>query len=187
MCVAISANPRRITKNLRSYATLSLLGVHVTTASVAGFETILTLNDETVTAELGARIAAALRPGDVVALSGELGAGKTALARGILRALGVTGHVPSPTFTLVQSYETPHLVVHHFDLYRIEDEQELRELGLDDAKEDGAVLIEWPDRGMPKAWRSEALSVALFVTSETARQATIAGPSRWSSVIGPSA
>ena len=154
---------------------------------MAGFETILTLNDETVTAELGARIAAVLRPGDVVALSGELGAGKTALARAILRALGVTGHVPSPTFTLVQTYETPHLVVHHFDLYRIEDEHELRELGLDDAKEDGAVLIEWPERGMPKAWRNDALTVALSATSETARQAAIAGPSRWHSLAGPGA
>jgi tRNA threonylcarbamoyladenosine biosynthesis protein TsaE len=154
---------------------------------VAGFETTLTLNDETVTAELGARIAAHLRPGDVVALSGELGAGKTALARSILRALGVTGHVPSPTFTLVQTYEAPRLVVHHFDLYRIEDEQELRELGLDDAKEEGAVLIEWPDRGMPKAWQSEALSVALSVTSETARQAILAGPPRWRGVASPNA
>jgi len=154
---------------------------------VAGFETILTLNNETVTAELGARIAAALQPGEVVALSGELGAGKTALARAILRALGVTGHVPSPTFTLVQTYETPRLLVHHFDLYRIEDERELRELGLDDAKEEGAVLIEWPDRGMPKAWQSEALTVALATLSETAREAKIAGPSRWRSVVGSDA
>lgn len=147
----------------------------------------MTLNDETVTAELGARIAAHLRPGDVVALSGELGAGKTALARAILRALGVTGHVPSPTFTLVQSYETPGLVVHHFDLYRIEDEHELRELGLDDAKEEGAVLIEWPDHGMPKAWQSDALTVALTAIGQTTRQAAVAGPSRWQSIVGPDA
>jgi tRNA threonylcarbamoyladenosine biosynthesis protein TsaE len=152
---------------------------------VAGFETFLKLSDETVTAELGARIAAALRPGDVVALSGELGAGKTALARAILRALGVTGHVPSPTFTLVQSYETPGLRVHHFDLYRIEAENELPELGLDEAKEEGAVLIEWPDRGMPRTWAAEALQVDLTTTGETARQAKITGPSRWRSVAGP--
>jgi len=164
---------------------LSVLWLHVTTASVAGFETTLTLNDETVTAELGARIAAHLRPGDVVALVGELGAGKTALARAILRALGVAGHVPSPTFTLVQAYETPRLVVHHFDLYRIEDEHELRELGLDDAREEGAVLIEWPERGMPKAWQSDALTVELAAISETARRAAIAGPSRWQSIVGP--
>ena len=168
-------------------ASLSRLCPQVTTAPVAGFETILTLGDETVTAELGARIAAALRPGDVVALSGELGAGKTALARAILRALGVVGHVPSPTFTLVQTYETPGVVVHHFDLYRIEDAHELQELGLDDAKEEGAVLIEWPDRGMPEAWQSDALSVALAVLSETTRAAKIAGPSRWRSVTGEGA
>jgi len=149
---------------------------------VAGFETHLTLDDETVTAALGARIAAALRPGDVVALSGDLGAGKTALARAILWALGVMGHVPSPTFTLVQIYETPRLIVHHFDLYRVEDESELRELGLDEAKDDGAVLIEWPDHGMPEAWSNDALTVSLSAIGETARQAVIAGPERWRSL-----
>jgi len=133
---------------------------------VAGFETILTLDDETVTAALGARIATALRPGDVVALAGDLGAGKTALARAILRGLGVAGHVPSPTFTLVQSYETPGLTVHHFDLYRIEDKSELRELGLEEAKEDGAVLIEWPDRR--RASDRPALSTATKVAHPTA-------------------
>ena len=151
---------------------------------MAGFETILTLDDETVTAALGARIATALRPGDVVALTGDLGAGKTALARAILRGLGVTGHVPSPTFTLVQSYETPGLTVHHFDLYRIEDESELRELGLEEAKEDGAVLIEWPDRGMPQAWAADALQIGLSATSETIRQAKISGPERWRNLSG---
>ena len=145
---------------------------------------ILTLDDETVTAELGARIATALRPGDVIALSGDLGAGKTALARAILRALGVTGHVPSPTFTLVQSYQTPGLTVHHFDLYRVEDASELRELGLEEAREEGAVLIEWPDRGMPKAWAPESLQVGLSATGETVRQAKISGPERWRNLVG---
>ena len=160
------------------------MSLQVTTTSVAGFETILTLDDETVTAALGARIATALRPGDVVALTGDLGAGKTALARAILRALGVTGHVPSPTFTLVQSYETPGLTVHHFDLYRIEDVSELRELGLEEAKEEGVVLIEWPDRGMPQAWAADALRVGLSATGETVRQAKISGPSRWRNLGG---
>jgi tRNA threonylcarbamoyl adenosine modification protein YjeE len=95
----------------------------------------------------------------VVALSGELGAGKTALARAILRGRGVCGHVPSPTFTLVQAYETPGLTVHHFDLYRIERASELSELGLDDAIEGGAVLIEWPERGMPAYLAADALKI----------------------------
>jgi tRNA threonylcarbamoyladenosine biosynthesis protein TsaE len=154
---------------------------------VAGFETSLTLKDEAATAELGARIARALAPGDVVALSGELGAGKTALARAILRARGVEGHVPSPSFTLVQAYETPGLVVHHFDLYRIEDEQELQELGLEDAVQEGAVLVEWPERGMPRHWLDDALSIALAVTGETTREAKITGPARFQGLFGGAA
>jgi tRNA threonylcarbamoyl adenosine modification protein YjeE len=147
----------------------------------------VTLKDEAATAELGARIAAALLPGDVVALSGELGAGKTALARAILRERGVEGHVPSPTFTLVQAYETPGLTVHHFDLYRVEDETELRELGLEDAREEGALLIEWPERGMPRSWIGDALSISLSMApptpaGETGRQARITGPARWRDV-----
>src|ERR1044071_176234 len=122
------------------------------------------LPDLDATAKLGAGIAGGLKAGDAVALWGDLGAGKTSLARAILRALGVAGHVPSPTFTLVQSYETPGLTVHHFDLYRIEDQNELRELGLEEAKEEGAVLIEWPDRGMPRSWAAEALRVDLAAT-----------------------
>jgi len=153
---------------------------------VAGFETSLTLKDETATAELGARIAHALAPGDVVALSGELGAGKTALSRAILRALGVAGHVPSPTFTLVQAYETPGLTVHHFDLYRIEDTKELTELGLDDALDEGAALIEWPERGVPDRLMADALKIALKTAGETARKARISGPARWREVFAGS-
>jgi tRNA threonylcarbamoyladenosine biosynthesis protein TsaE len=156
---------------------------------VAGFETDVTLKDEAATAGLGARIAAALVPGDVVALSGELGAGKTALARAILRARGVEGHVPSPTFTLVQAYETPGLTVHHFDLYRVEDETELRELGLEDAREEGALLIEWPERGMPRSWIADALSISLAMAPavETGRRARIVGPARWRAVFADEA
>jgi tRNA threonylcarbamoyladenosine biosynthesis protein TsaE len=150
--------------------------------SVAGFETSLTLRDEAATAELGARIAAALAPGDVVALSGELGAGKTALARAILRGRGVGGHVPSPTFTLVQAYETPGLTLHHFDFYRIERASELSELGLEDAVEGGAVLVEWPERGMPAYLTADALLIGLELTGETIREARISGPARWRNV-----
>jgi len=144
----------------------------------------VTLGDETATAELGAAIGRALAPGDVVALSGELGAGKTTLARAILRSRGVEGHVPSPTFTLVQAYETPGLTVHHFDLYRIESPSELSELGLEDALDTGAALIEWPERGMPRHLAQDALTISLTATGETTRQAHISGPARWREVFG---
>ncbi len=127
---------------------------------------------------LGARIAAGLRAGDAVTLAGDLGAGKTALARAILPALGVEEDVPSPTFTLVQVYETPHLTVRHYDLYRIERAAELDELGLDEALDDGAALIEWPERA-PHRIPKDALHVTLEVTGETSRRATLSGPARW--------
>ncbi len=117
------------------------------------------LPDLAATAALGRRIALCLRPGDVVALEGDLGAGKTTLARAILAALGVAENVPSPTFTLVQSYETAGLTVSHYDLYRLKTPDELRELGLDEALEDGAALIEWPER----AELPEGLSVHLTI------------------------
>jgi tRNA threonylcarbamoyl adenosine modification protein YjeE len=146
---------------------------------VAGFETIVTLADETATAALGARIARALKPGDAVLLKGDLGAGKTTLARAILRSLGVEGHVPSPTFTLVQNYQTRDLALFHFDLYRIENARELTELGMDDALEDGAVLVEWPERGFPARLAPDALTITLTQTGTNAREARIDGPQRW--------
>jgi len=151
---------------------------------VAGFETIVTLADETATAELGARIARGLQPGDAVLLRGELGAGKTTLARAILRALGVEGHVPSPTFTLVQNYQAGDLTVSHFDLYRIENPRELAELGMDDALDDGAALVEWPERGFPARLAADALTVTLTQMGASAREARISGPKRWQPVIG---
>src|ERR1700759_5523074 len=85
--------------------------------------------DPAATMALGGRIAKGLETGDAVALEGDLGAGKTTLARAILRALGVTEDVPSPTFMLVQIYETPRLTIRHYDLYRIESPSEMDELG----------------------------------------------------------
>jgi len=150
---------------------------------VAGFETTVTLSDETATAALGARIARGLMPGDAVLLKGELGAGKTTLARAILRALGVEGHVPSPTFTLVQAYQTPDVALFHYDLYRIESPREVVELGMDDALEDGVALVEWPERGFPARLARDALTVTLIQTNAAAREAQIAGPARWQQVI----
>lgn len=138
----------------------------------------LTLKDETATDALGARIAKALRPGDAVLLSGPLGAGKTALARAILRALGISGHVPSPTFTLVQHYETPNLILRHFDLYRIENEADLLELGLEDALDDGAILVEWPERAQDYLPET-ALNIVLTPTGENSRVAHLSGNRRW--------
>ncbi|MBZ9818184.1 tRNA (adenosine(37)-N6)-threonylcarbamoyltransferase complex ATPase subunit type 1 TsaE [Mesorhizobium sp. CA4] len=105
------------------------------------------LADEAATARLGEDLAMALRAGDAIALKGDLGAGKSTLARALIRALADdTGlEVPSPTFTLVQSYET-RVPVHHFDLYRLSAPDEIDELGLDDALSQGAALIEWPER-----------------------------------------
>ncbi len=106
------------------------------------------LADETATATLGATLAQRLRPGDVVGLYGELGSGKTTLARAILRA--ATGDpdliVPSPTFTLVEVYETERGTFWHFDLYRLEAPEQVYELGWEDALAEGIVLIEWPQR-----------------------------------------
>jgi tRNA threonylcarbamoyladenosine biosynthesis protein TsaE len=142
------------------------------------------LADESETAALGARIATTLKTGDVVALSGELGAGKTTLARAILRALGVEGHVPSPTFTLMQAYDTRGLALYHFDLYRIEHESEMSELGLEDALIDGAALVEWPEKGLSPRLAADALFVALKPVGATAREVQIRGPERWRGVFG---
>ena len=138
----------------------------------------VTLCDLAATEALGARIAAGLQVGDCVALKGDLGAGKTTLARAILRALGVTEEVPSPTFTLVQEYETPRLTVRHYDLYRIANAREMGELGLDDALDEGAALIEWPERAGGRL-PAQTLHVALSITGPASRDAKLSGPAKW--------
>lgn len=145
---------------------------------MAGKTIEISLPDMAATAALGAGIARGLKAGDAVALDGDLGAGKTALARTVLEALGVREEVPSPTFTLVQRYETPALIVSHFDLYRIKQESELDELGFDDALAEGAALIEWPERA-PHRIPDDALHVHLAIVSNAARRATLSGPPRW--------
>lgn len=105
------------------------------------------LPTEADTARLGGALAAALRPGEAVCLSGPLGAGKSTLARALVRALTTPDEeVPSPTFTLVQFYAAPRLNIAHFDLYRLTSADEAYEIGLDEALEDGAAVIEWPER-----------------------------------------
>lgn len=119
-------------------------------------ETTLALADDDATAALGARIAAILQPGDLIVLSGDLGAGKTALARAIIRTLldDPTLDVPSPTFALVQPYERGSLRILHADLYRLTSEREADELGLDEP--DAIVLLEWADRAPNLAARASA-------------------------------
>lgn len=107
----------------------------------------LALADLAATRAFGRRLAAALAPGDVVGLKGALGTGKTELARAVIRArAGAAIEVPSPSFTLVQDYSADGLVIRHVDLYRIEDPDELVELGLEGPAEDEAWLVEWPER-----------------------------------------
>jgi tRNA threonylcarbamoyladenosine biosynthesis protein TsaE len=128
------------------------------------------------TEALGQRLAERLRAGDAILLEGPLGAGKSALARALLRA--ATGdaalEVPSPTFTLVQSYPLPGgLMAHHFDLYRLDGPAGLVELGWEEARE-GVVLVEWPDRLGPLA-PTDALRVTLTPLEGDARDADLAG------------
>lgn len=111
---------------------------------------------------LGAAMGKMLRAGDVILLNGDLGAGKTTLARGILRQRGLQSEAPSPSFAIVQPYAPPEvdMPIAHVDLYRIEDAGELIELGLDDYLYDGALLIEWPDRLGDQGWPG-ALSLTI--------------------------
>jgi tRNA threonylcarbamoyladenosine biosynthesis protein TsaE len=133
------------------------------------------LPDLAATEHLAARVAAMARPGDAILLAGPLGAGKTAFARAFLRAATDDRRleVPSPSFTLVQSYDTGIGAVHHFDLWRLDGPSGLAELGWDEARAD-IVLVEWPDRLGPDA-SSGALLITLTLGAGEARHATLAG------------
>jgi tRNA threonylcarbamoyladenosine biosynthesis protein TsaE len=135
------------------------------------------LDDEEATARTGAVLAARVRAGDVITLSGPLGVGKTALARGFLAALGHPGEVPSPSFAIVQPYDDVDPPVWHVDLYRIERPSELEELGLDSAA-DAVLLVEWPERAGDNAW-PDALRLSLDFAEEDARRLTAKVPPSW--------
>jgi tRNA threonylcarbamoyladenosine biosynthesis protein TsaE len=125
----------------------------------------------------GARLAGLLRAGDVIAMTGDLGAGKTTLVRGLLEALGHDGEVPSPTFAIVQPYEDVDPPVWHADLYRVEDAAELAELGLDSLG-DGVLVVEWPERAGQGAW-PEALRLSLEILGPKRRRLTAEVPAAW--------
>ena len=135
------------------------------------------LRSEEETVATGAALARAARTGDVIALAGPLGVGKTALARGLIAELGHLGEVPSPTFAIVQPYDDTNPPVWHVDLYRIEDASEIDELGLDAAVE-AVLLVEWPERAGKHAW-PEALRLSLEFENGGARILTAKVPPSW--------
>ncbi len=134
------------------------------------------LIDEEATVNLGRALARRLREGDTVTLSGPLGVGKTALARGVLAGLGHEGEAPSPSFAIVQPYEELEPPIWHVDLYRIEEPSELEELGLDAFF--GVLLVEWPERAGGDAW-PEALRLSLDFAPDGARRLTAKVPRSW--------
>lgn len=137
------------------------------------------LSDAIATERFGERLAEIVRPGDVITLSGPLGAGKTSVARGLLAALGLEGEAPSPTFAIVQPYQSPEtrMPVMHVDLYRLDEPDELDELGLDDARGDSVLLIEWPERA-PGRW-PDALALSLDFAPTGGRVLTATVPTAW--------
>jgi len=146
---------------------------------------VLPLADDSATKALGRALAGLLRPGDLVALHGDLGSGKTTLARAVINALpdaageSVEEEVPSPTFTLVQIYERRPAPIWHFDLYRLMAPEEAYELGLEEALAEAITLIEWPERLGPLL-PSVRLDLQLaFVQDPAGRQATLSGGGDW--------
>ncbi|HXQ68013.1 MAG TPA: tRNA (adenosine(37)-N6)-threonylcarbamoyltransferase complex ATPase subunit type 1 TsaE [Alphaproteobacteria bacterium] len=139
----------------------------------------LYLADLAATERLAAALARLARVGDVLALAGPLGVGKTAFARAFITALGGEEEVPSPTFTLVQLYELGTLTLYHFDLYRLERPEEAYELGIEEAFAEGVTLIEWPERLGPLL-PPERLDLALaFAEESDARCVRLTGHGRW--------
>ncbi|VWX56813.1 tRNA threonylcarbamoyladenosine biosynthesis protein TsaE [Sphingorhabdus sp. 109] len=141
---------------------------------------MMILENEQATLDAGRKLGKLLRAGDKIALRGTLGAGKTTLARGMLEGLGYSEEVPSPTFAIVQPYEPPdtRIPVAHVDLYRIDDPEEIPELGLEEVLVDGAMIVEWPDR-MPDGFWNDALNLELEITVEGNRRLTWTAGNAW--------
>ncbi|NMN04054.1 MULTISPECIES: tRNA (adenosine(37)-N6)-threonylcarbamoyltransferase complex ATPase subunit type 1 TsaE [unclassified Novosphingobium] len=142
--------------------------------------TIIPLPDIAATQALATRIAARLRPGDVLALEGTLGVGKTTLARELLRALGHEGEVPSPSFTIIETYDPPavRLPVVHADFYRLEDPAEAEEIGLDDYRHGAVLIAEWPDHAGGFGHEADCLTLRLEI-AENGRQAIVLPGKGW--------
>ena len=144
----------------------------------------LDLADEAATAALAETLAKVARPGDIIALVGDLGTGKTTFARAFIRASGVGDEVPSPTFTLVQTYDGGAGPIHHFDLFRLTAAAETEELGMDEAFADGICLIEWPDR-MGARLPIDRLEIAFsMVADPAARHVRVAARGSWRGRLG---
>lgn len=143
---------------------------------------MMVLADALATEAIGVRLAGVVRPGDVIALSGPLGAGKTSVARGLLAALGLEGKAPSPSFAIVQPYEPPEVrtPVLHVDLYRLDHPEEVEELGLDEALAGSVLLVEWPERAGAERW-PEALRLTLSIEADGGRGLTWQAPPAWES------
>jgi len=163
------------------------LGTKLAMADAVESDTLhVALADPEATQRLAAAVAPLLRAGDVIALHGDLGAGKTTFARALIRTLcGDEIDVPSPTFTLVQTYAAPDFDIWHFDLYRLKKPEDALELDIEDALAEGVSLIEWPDR--LGTWLPvDRLDVRLsYGDGETARRATLTGHGGWARRIGP--
>ncbi len=141
------------------------------------------VRNETETADLAARLAAVLKIGDIITLNGTLGAGKTAFARALIRALtGADIDVPSPTFNLLLTYDTPSGAVFHYDFYRLEDPEEVWELDIEEAYEEGITLIEWVEK-LEDLAPENVLDICIELPEDAAdptiRHISLTGSSDW--------
>ncbi len=142
--------------------------------------TPISIESEAAMLAFGRSIGALLKGADMVALSGDLGVGKTVMARGMLEGLGHLGEVTSPSYALVHPYDPPgvRLPVWHADLYRLDDPEALRELGLDEARAFGALIVEWPELGGAN-FVADALHIAIERGEADARRLTVTVPRSW--------